>query len=55
MLTRAKHKKGEGTLNTSNPEIGRVSRRNKMVEEDKHDEEEKKFQMVFYHMSEMVK
>jgi hypothetical protein len=26
-----------------------------MVEEDKCDEQEKKFHMVFYHMSEMVK
>jgi hypothetical protein len=26
-----------------------------MAEEDKHDEQEKKFHMVFYRMSEMVK
>jgi hypothetical protein len=50
MLTREKHKHGEGTLNTFNPEVGRASRRKKMVEVDKRDEE-----MVFYRMSEMVK
>jgi hypothetical protein len=54
MLTRAKHKQGEGTLNTFNPEVGRVSRRKKMVEEDKHDEHEKNFHMVFYCMSETI-
>jgi hypothetical protein len=54
MLTRAKHKQGEGTLNNFNPEVGRVSIRNKMVEEDKHDEQEKNFHMVFYRMSEMI-
>jgi hypothetical protein len=54
MLTRAKHKQGEGTLNTFNPEVGRASRRKKMAEEDKRDEQEKKFHMVFYRMSEMV-
>ena len=55
MLTRSKYKQGEGTLNTSNPEVGRAARRKKMVEEDKHDEHEKKLCMVFYRMSEMVK
>jgi hypothetical protein len=35
MLTRAKHKKGEGNLKTFNPEVDRASRRKKMVEEDK--------------------
>jgi hypothetical protein len=55
MLTRAKHKKGEGTLNTFNPEAGHTSRRKKMAEEDKHDEQEKNFRMIFYHISEMVK
>jgi hypothetical protein len=54
MLTRAKHKDGEGTLNNFNPEIGRASRRKKMDEEDKRDEQEKKFHMVFYRMSKMV-
>jgi hypothetical protein len=54
MLTRAKHKQGEGTLNTFNPEVGRTSQRKKMEEEDKCDEHEKNFHMVFYHMSEMV-
>ena len=54
MLTRAKHKQGEGTLKTFNPKIGRASRRKKMAVEDKCDEQEKKFHMVFYHMSEMV-
>jgi hypothetical protein len=54
MLTRAKHKQVEENLNTFDPEVGHASLRNKMVEEDKHDEREKKFQMVFYHMSEMV-
>jgi hypothetical protein len=38
MFTRAKHKQREGTLNTLNPEVGRVSRRKKMAEEDKRDE-----------------
>jgi hypothetical protein len=38
MLTRAKHKQGEGNLKTFNPEVGRASRRNKMAEEDKRDE-----------------
>ena len=55
MLNRAKHKQGEGTLNTFNPEVGHVSRRKKMKEEDKRDEQEKKFHMVFYRMPEMVK
>ena len=55
MLTRAKHKKGEGTLKNFNLEVGHASRRKKMAEEDKRDEQEKKFHMVFYHMSEMVK
>jgi hypothetical protein len=54
MLTRAKHKWGEGTLKTFNPEVGRVSRRKKMVEEDKCDEQEKNFHMAFYRMSKMV-
>ena len=54
MLTRAKHKQGEGNLKTFNPEVGRVSKRKKMVEEDKCDEQEKKFHMVFYRMSKMV-
>jgi hypothetical protein len=54
MLTRVKHKQGEGTLKTFNPEVGCASRRKKMVEEDKHDEQEKNFHMVFYRMSEMV-
>jgi hypothetical protein len=54
MLTRAKHKQGEGTLKTFNPEVGRASRRKKMAEEDKRDEQEKNFHMVFYRMSEMV-
>jgi hypothetical protein len=54
MLTRSKHKQGEGTLKNSNLEVGRASRRKQMVEEDKCDEQEKKFHMVFYLMSEMV-
>jgi hypothetical protein len=55
MLTRAKHNQGEGTINNFNPEVGSASRRKKMVEEDKRDEQEKKIHMVFYRMSEMVK
>jgi hypothetical protein len=55
MLTRAKHNKGEGTLNNFNPEVGHASQKKKMVEEDKSDEQEKTFHMVFYRMSEMVK
>jgi hypothetical protein len=55
MLSRAKHKQGEGTLKTFNLEFGRTSQRKKMEEEDKRDEQEKKFHMVFYRMSEMVK
>ena len=51
MLTRAKHKQGEGTLNMFNPKVGHAYRRKKMVEEDKRDEQEKKFHMVFYRMS----
>jgi hypothetical protein len=54
MLTRAKHKQGEGNLKTFNPEVGHASRRKKMAEEDKHDEQEKNFHMVFYRMSDMV-
>ena len=54
MLTRANHKQGEGTLKTFNPKVGRVSKRKKMAEEDKCDEQEKNFHMVFYRMSEMV-
>jgi hypothetical protein len=50
MLTRAKHKQGEGTLNIFNPEVGYASQRKKMAEEDTRDEQEKKFHMVFYHM-----
>jgi hypothetical protein len=51
MLTRDTHKQGEGTLKTFNLEVDRVSKRKKMVEEVKHDEQEKNFHMVFYHMS----
>jgi hypothetical protein len=51
MLTRAKHKQGERTLNTFNSEVGHASRRKKMAEEDKCDEQEKNFHMVFYRMS----
>jgi hypothetical protein len=54
MLTRAKHKQGEGTLDTFNLEVGRAFRRKKMAQEDKHDEQEKNFHMVFYCISEMV-
>ena len=54
MLTRAKHKQGEGNSKTFNLEVGHASRRKKMAEEDKHNEHEKKFHMVFYRMSEMV-
>ena len=54
MLTRAKNKQGEGTLNTFNPEVGHASRKKKMDEEEKHDEQEKNFHMVFYRMSELV-
>jgi hypothetical protein len=54
MLTRAKHKKGEGTLKYFNPKVGRASRRKKTVDDDKHDVHEKKFHMVFYRMSDMV-
>jgi hypothetical protein len=54
MLTRAKHKQLEGTLKTFNPEVGRTSRRKKMTEEDKRDEQEKNFHMVVYLMSDMV-
>jgi hypothetical protein len=50
MLTRAKHKHGEGTLKTFNLEVGHASRRKKMAEEGKRDEREKNFHMVFYHM-----
>jgi hypothetical protein len=55
MLTRAKHKQGEGTLRSFNPKVGHASRRKKMVEEDKCDEQEKNIHMVFYRMLEMVK
>jgi hypothetical protein len=55
MLTSAKNKQGEGTLNNFNPEVGHVSKRKKMVEEDKLDEQEKNFHMVIYRMSKMVK
>jgi hypothetical protein len=55
MLTSAKHKQGEGTLNNFNPEVDCASRRKKMEEENKCDEQEKNFHMVFYRMSEMVK
>jgi hypothetical protein len=34
-----------------NPEVGCVSKRKKMVVEDKHDEQEKTFHMVIYCMS----
>jgi hypothetical protein len=54
MITRAKNKPGEGTLKTFNIEFGHVSRRKKMAEEDKRDEQEKNFRMVFYRISEMV-
>ena len=55
MLTWAKHKQGEGNLKNFNPEVGHVSRRKKMEEEDKCDEQKKNFHMVFYRMSEMFK
>jgi hypothetical protein len=51
MLTRAKHKLGEGNLKTFNPEVAHASRRKKMAQEDKRDEQEKNFHMVFYRMS----
>ena len=54
ILTRAKHKQGEGTLKSFNLEVGHASWRKKMAEEDKRDEQEKNFHMVFYRMSEMV-
>jgi hypothetical protein len=54
MLNRAKHKQGERTLNNFDPEVGCASRRKKMTKEEKRDEHEKKFNMVFYRMSEMV-
>jgi hypothetical protein len=54
MFTRAKHNQGEGTLKTFNPEVGCASRRKKMDEEDKHDEQEKNFHMVFYRMSDVL-
>ena len=54
IITRAKHNKGEGDLKTFNPEVGCESRRKKMAKEEKCDEQEKKFHMVFYRMSEMV-
>jgi hypothetical protein len=38
MLTRAKHKQGEGNLKMFNYEVGCVSRRKKMAKEDKRDE-----------------
>jgi hypothetical protein len=55
MITRAKHKQGEGNLNTFNAKVGCASRRKKMAEEDKSNEQEKNFHMVFYRMLEMVK
>jgi hypothetical protein len=55
MLTRSKHKQGVETLNNFNTEVGCASRRKKMVEEDKHDEQEKIFHMSFHCMSKMVK
>jgi hypothetical protein len=54
MLTRVKHKQGEINLKTFNAKVGHAYRRKKMDEEDNRDEHEKKFHMVFYHMSEMV-
>ena len=54
MPTGAKHNRGEGNLKTFNPRVGCASRRKKMAEEDKRDEQKKNFHMVFYHMSEMV-
>ena len=54
ILTRAKHKQGEGTLKDFNLEVGRISRRKKMAKDEKRDEQEKNFHMVFYHMLEMV-
>jgi hypothetical protein len=50
MITRAKHKQGEGILKAFNLEVGRASQRKKMAEEDKRDEQEKNFHMVFYRM-----
>ena len=54
MITRAKYKQGEGTLKTFNLKVSHASRRKKMAKEDKRDEHEENFHMVFYHMSEMV-
>jgi hypothetical protein len=54
MLTRAIHKQSEGNIKTFNLKVGCASRRKKMVEEDKLDEQEEKFHMVFYRMSKIV-
>jgi hypothetical protein len=47
MIIRSKHKQGEGNVKKFNLEVGRASRRKNMAEEDKRDEHDKNFHMVF--------
>ena len=48
MLTRSRLKRGEGQLETFNPDIGCANRRKKMANEDYHEEDEKAFHKDFY-------
>ena len=54
MLTRSRLERGEGQLETFNPEIGHAHRRNKMVDEEYREKDEKAFHNAFYHMEDKV-
>ena len=53
MLTRSRFQRGEGELETFDPEIG-SRRRKKMASEDYREEDEKAFRKAFYHMTDRV-
>ena len=50
MLTRARYKQGEGTLNTFNLEFGHASERNNMEKVDKCDKQEKNSHGLLSHV-----
>ena len=54
MLTRSRLKRGEGQLETLNPNIGRAYQRKKMTDESYREEDEKAFHKAFYQMSDRV-
>ena len=48
MLTRSRLKRGEGVIETLNPNIRRPHRREKMADEEYKEEDEKAFRKTFY-------